>query len=107
MPGRIFGVIAPGHTNMRSTNPSARGSLTLAASIYLASALLYLGGGCAGGGTAARDDSALDSYVQGVMAYQKGDTATAMSNLRDAVNKKGDLVMARSMLGDLYRSRSD
>ena len=48
-----------------------------------------------------------NAYVQGVLAYQSGDTAKAMTNLQDAVNKNNDLVMARSMLGDLYRSRSD
>jgi tetratricopeptide (TPR) repeat protein len=68
---------------------------------------VYVAGGCAGKGAAARNQAALDSYVKGVLAYQKGDTRQAMTNLQDAVNKKDDLVMARSMLGDLYRAQSD
>ena len=92
---------------MRSRNPTAaRPLLTVAAFAWLGSSILYLGSGCASG-TAARNDSALNAYVQGVRAYQSGDTDKAMTNLQDAVNKKNDLVMARSMLGDLYRSKSD
>src|SRR5688572_9411316 len=91
----------------RSSNPTGLRIVQLAASLALSSALLYLAGGCAGGGQAAREDAALDAYVKGVMAYQKGDTDRAMTNLQAAVNKKNDLVMARSMLGDLHRSRSE
>src|SRR6185436_5609470 len=69
-------------------------------------ALLPQLAGCAGGG-AARNESALDSYVQGVKAYNAGDTQAAMTNLQRAIDKKNDLVMARSMLGDLYRARRD
>jgi tetratricopeptide (TPR) repeat protein len=106
MLGRIFATIAPGHFHMPSRNPTARSVLTFAASAWLVCSLLYLGGGCASA-PAAKSDAALDSYVKGVMAYQKGDTDKAMVNLQDAVSKKDDLVMARSMLGDLYRSKSD
>ena len=88
------------------SNPTAVRIVSFAASLGLFSAVLYLAGGCAGG-QAARDNSALDAYVQGVMAYQKGDNDKAMANLQDAVSKKNDLVMARSMLGDLHRSRSE
>jgi tetratricopeptide (TPR) repeat protein len=92
---------------MRNRNLTPRRLLTVSASVSVVSALLYIAGGCAGKGTAARDEAALDSYVKGVLAYQQGDTRKAMTNLQDAVNKKDDLVMARSMLGDLYRSQSD
>lgn len=92
---------------MRSRNLTPRRFLALAASVCVVSALLYIAGGCAGKGAAERNDAALDSYVKGVLAYQQGDTRKAMTNLQDAVNKKDDLVMARSMLGDLYRSQSD
>lgn len=75
-------------------------------SAWMLSSLLYLAGGCSTTpSTAARDSSALNSYVQGVLAYQNGDSVKAMSNLQEAVNKKDDLVMARSMLGDLYRAK--
>ncbi|MDB5320343.1 MAG: hypothetical protein JWN40_1974 [Phycisphaerales bacterium] len=94
---------------MRSSNPTAaRNVLTFAAFAWLLSTLLYLGsGGCASSGTAGRNDAALNSYVQGVRAYQSGDTDKAMTNLKAAVSKNSDLVMARSMLGDIYRARSD
>jgi tetratricopeptide (TPR) repeat protein len=94
----------------RTDRPTTgRALLTTAAAVWLGSFLLYLSGGCThrGDDAAAKNSAALDSYVQGVLAYQNGDTTAAMANLQAAVNKKGDLVMARSMLGDLYRSRSD
>jgi tetratricopeptide (TPR) repeat protein len=93
---------------MRTPTPSAaRRTLAAAGSAYVLASLLYVAGGCAGGGTTAKDNSALESYVQGVLAYQSGDTTKAMANLQDAVSKKNDLVMARSMLGDIHRARSE
>src|SRR4051812_16820000 len=93
---------------MPKRNRTARDWIAFAALAWTTSALLYLGGGCASsGGDAARNETALQSYVQGVKAYQSGDTTKALSNLQEAVKKKSDLVMARSMLGDLYRSQSD
>ena len=93
---------------MPKRNRTARDWIAFAALAWTTSALLYLGGGCAtGGGEAARNETALQSYVQGVKAYQNGDTTKALTNLQEAVKKKSDLVMARSMLGDLYRSQSD
>src|SRR6266542_2341157 len=65
------------HLFMRSRNPTtARSLLAFAAVACLCSSILYLGSGCAGG-AAARNDSALNAYVQGVRAYQSGDTDKA------------------------------
>ena len=89
---------------MPSRNPTARSVLLFATSTWLLASLLYLSGGCSGG-TSSRNDAALDLYVKGVLAYQQGDSAKAMVNLHEAVSKKDDLVMARSMLGDLYRAK--
>jgi tetratricopeptide (TPR) repeat protein len=89
-----------------SSKPTQHRILTIAAVAWLAAFSLYCVGGCASG-RSAKGNAALDAYVQGVLAYQKGDTDKAMANLQDAVSKKDDLVMARSMLGDLYRARSD
>lgn len=93
-----------------SSNPptAIRNLLTFAATTWLLSSLLYLVSGCASGSSgSARNDAALNSYVQGVRAYQSGDTDKAVTNLKDAVSKNNDLVMARSMLGDIYRARSN
>jgi tetratricopeptide (TPR) repeat protein len=93
---------------MRKTNRTARDFIGCCALAWVAAGLLYVVGGCAsGGGGAAKNESALQAYVQGVKAYQSGDTTKAMTQLQEAVKKKGDLVMARSMLGDLYRAQSD
>src|SRR4051812_14808797 len=94
---------------MRKTNRTARDFIGCCALAWGAAALLYGVGGCAsgGGGGAAQNESALQAYVQGVKAYQSGDTTKAMTQLQEAVKKKNDLVMARSMLGDLYRAQSD
>jgi tetratricopeptide (TPR) repeat protein len=92
---------------MPEKNLTARSFLlttTLGAAL---SSLLYIAGGCASGGNATRNDSALKAYVQGVRAYQAGDTDKAVTQLEAAVSKDNDLVMARSMLGDIYRARSD
>jgi tetratricopeptide (TPR) repeat protein len=78
-----------------------------AAAGLVSSLIVSLASGCASGGASTANQTALDSYVQGVRAYQSGDTAAAMSNLKHAIDRKNDLVMARSMLGDLYRARSD
>jgi tetratricopeptide (TPR) repeat protein len=97
-------------THTVPNRPTGRAFLTSAVAVWLGASVLYLAGGCAHRDSAAesaKNSSALDSYVQGVLAYQKGDTTRAMADLTDAVNKKNDLVMARSMLGDLYRSKSD
>src|SRR4051794_6906891 len=105
--GRIFDPIAPGHTPMRCRRTTAADRiLTVATSLAVICAALQFAGGCASG-KSAQESSALKSYVQGVMAYQKGDTDKAMVSLQEAVAKKDDLVMARSMLGDLYRARAD
>ncbi len=90
---------------MPSFQINGRHFLTAMSGIWVCTGLLYIAG-CAGGGTA-KDTDALNAYVQGVKAYEKGDTVKAMASFQDAVNKKNDLVMARSMLGDLYRSKSD
>jgi tetratricopeptide (TPR) repeat protein len=97
----------PSHRSRQT--PTGHALLTFAAAAWLGASILYLGGGCAQREQpeTARSAAALDSYVQGVLAYQQGNTAKAMTELQEAVSKKGDLVMARSMLGDLYRSRSD
>src|SRR3954471_14907411 len=99
MAGRIFALTAPGQPPMR-TSPiaasssvrrvatGARAVVGCAGTMFLLTAALYLAGGCAGdGGKSAKNQAALDSYVQGVMAYQKGDTTEAMAKLQDAVNK--------------------
>lgn len=95
----------PTRSSHCATRPHRVLAVTACAGL-LSSLFTLVGGGCASG-KATQESSALKSYVQGVMAYQKGDTEKAMANLQEAVAKKDDLVMARSMLGDLYRARSD
>ncbi len=51
--------------------------------------------------------AAIDSYVQGVLAYNRGDSDRAISDLQGAVRQHPDLVMAHAMLGDLYQSKHD
>src|SRR5690349_5753305 len=92
---------------MPAINTTPRSFLLATALAGALSSLLYIAGGCASGGNAARDQSALNAYVQGVRAYQAGDTDKAVTNLQAAVSKDNDLVMARSMLGDIYRARSN
>jgi tetratricopeptide (TPR) repeat protein len=43
-------------------------------------------------------------YVQAVQAYNKGDRPRAVANLVSATRLNPDLIMARALLGDLYRA---
>src|SRR5947208_1354383 len=45
----------------------------------------------------------IDRYVKAVQAYQSGDKDRAVQNLIAATRVNPDLIMARLMLGDLYR----
>ena len=68
--------------------------------------------GCAAGNTAEAPRptgraAAIDSYVQGVLAYNNGDHDKAINELQHAVQQHPDLVMAHVMLGDLYQSKHD
>jgi tetratricopeptide (TPR) repeat protein len=49
----------------------------------------------------------VDLYVAGVKAYQSGDTKLAQSRFEQATSVNPNLRMARSMLGDIYRSQGD
>jgi tetratricopeptide (TPR) repeat protein len=48
-----------------------------------------------------------DQYIQGAIAYQQGDTETAISDLNQAVEENPDLTMAHVILGDIYRAKND
>jgi superkiller protein 3 len=47
--------------------------------------------------------AAIDTYVTGVMAYNDGKNDQAIADLQQAVRQHSDLIMAHSMLGDLYQ----
>ena len=49
----------------------------------------------------------VDSYVKAVQAYNSGDREKAVTNLVVATRTNPDLIMARLMLGDLYREGGD
>lgn len=49
--------------------------------------------------------AAVNSYVQGVLDYHAGKTDKAIKDLQLAVKQHADLVMAHSMLGDLYQTK--
>src|SRR2546429_4766672 len=63
-------------TPMCSSKPTHHRILTAAALAWIAAFSLYCAGGCASG-KSAKGNAALDAYVQGVLAYQKGDTDKA------------------------------
>jgi superkiller protein 3 len=75
----------------------------LAASLCLAAAGA-LGTGCSFG---PKQPSGIDRYVKAVQAYQSGDRDRAIANALAATRTNPDLVMARLMLGDLYRESGD
>jgi tetratricopeptide (TPR) repeat protein len=52
-------------------------------------------------------NQASQDYVHGALAYQNGDTETALNDLNAAVHENPDLTMAHVILGDIYRQRKD
>jgi superkiller protein 3 len=66
-------------------------------------------GGCAEDTTAARPatGNGVNQYVQGYQAYKRGETEVARRNLESAVLNNPDLRMARTILGEIYRSKND
>ena len=52
-------------------------------------------------------DAAVDSYVQGVLAYNQGNRDKAIAELQQATRQHDELIMAHSLLGDLYQSKQD
>ncbi|HSI34773.1 MAG: tetratricopeptide repeat protein [Phycisphaerae bacterium] len=81
--------------------------LARAAALAVASAAGYVVVGCARGTDNPANQTAIQSYVQGVRAYNDGDADKAMASFQAALAKQNDLVMARSMLGDMLRARSE
>jgi superkiller protein 3 len=51
--------------------------------------------------------AAVDSYVQGVLAYNQGNRDKAIAELQQATRQHDDLIMAHALLGDLYQSKQD
>src|SRR5438105_3995816 len=76
-------------------------------------------GGCRGGGGAGKSGpstvgaahtanasdkaQAMNRYVDGLRAYHAGDKAAAKTAFAEATAANPDMIMARSMLGDVYR----
>jgi len=52
-----------------------------------------------------RAPAAIDLYVAGVRAYEAGDENLAISNLVSATETNGNLIMAATLLGDLYKAQ--
>ena len=79
--------------------------LPFAGAVLALAGLLLLNAGCAGRGRSS--SKAMRGYVQGVQAYHAGDHAGAVAALEAATKQDPELIMAQSMLGDLYRTRGD
>ncbi len=47
------------------------------------------------------------SYVQAALAYQDGDRERAITALRNALQENPDLIMARFLLGSIYRDKGE
>ena len=62
-----------------------------------------------GSGTAGASDKsqAMSRYVDGLRAYHAGDKDAARTAFTDATTANPDMIMARSMLGDLYREQKE
>ena len=65
-----------------------------------------VGVGCSSSATS-HQPKGISNYVKAVQAYQSGDKDRAISNALAAARANPDLIMARLMLGDLYRESGD
>jgi superkiller protein 3 len=63
-----------------------------------------IGVGCA---SSTSQPKGIGNYIKAVQAYQTGDRDRAVQNLLAATRANPDLIMARLMLGDLYRESGD
>ena len=70
--------------------------------LLLIAALLI--SGCA---TSSAPPKPIDLYVRGYQAYQHGATTQAKTDLEAAVAANPDLLMARTILGEIYRKQRD
>lgn len=73
-----------------------------------AAILLAVAGGCASNGPADADRPlAVEQYVTGYQSLKAGKTEQAQKELEAAVAKNPELLMARTLLGDIYRKQND
>jgi superkiller protein 3 len=79
-------------------------SIVFAASLAIVGAIGVIG--CSSSDKSGQPKG-LNSYVKAVQAYQAGDRDKAVQNLVVATRTNPDLIMARLMLGDLYRENGD
>jgi tetratricopeptide (TPR) repeat protein len=91
---------------------AARGAVASLAAVAVCCAGLIgvSGGGCAPRPAAPaplKPPTAVEGYVQGVLAYRAGDSGQAIDSLEGATARNPNLTMARSMLGDLYKDKGD
>jgi tetratricopeptide (TPR) repeat protein len=63
--------------------------------------------GCSSSGSGMKTPKGVDRYVAAVQAYNSGNRDRAVSSLLAATRTNPDLIMARVMLGDLYRESGD
>src|SRR5436190_17920603 len=95
----------------RATDRCALGFTALCVVLSLSAAGCRGGGGsdakstsASGSVTSASDKAqAMSRYVDGLRAYHAGDKAAARTAFMDATAANPDMIMARSMLGDVYR----
>jgi superkiller protein 3 len=78
----------------------------LVAAALFAIAVAVIGTGCASSNSS-NGIKGVDNYVKAVQAYNSGDRDRAVANLLTATRVNPDLIMARLMLGDLYREGGD
>ena len=63
--------------------------------------------GCSSRSSTGRPPKGVSAYVKAVQAYNSGDRDRAIASALAATRANPDLIMARAMLGDLYRESGD
>src|SRR4051812_47604073 len=77
--------------------------------VLLAAALCACAAGLVGsvGCSSSSQPKGISNYVKAVQAYQSGNREQAIANAVAATRANPDLIMARLMLGDLYRESGE
>ena len=73
----------------------------------LVSAAMLLPAGCAPETATPAKVQGNEEYVHGALAYQEGDRERAIAALQSALRENPDLIMARFLLGSIYRDKGE
>ena len=95
------------HPTAHPTTPAAHYFIAAAVAVAMGTAGMLAGCQANSGSTSIGRPKGVSGYIAGVEAYQRGDKPAAVTSLLEATLQNPNLINARVLLGDLYRSDGD